>query len=261
MSLRNKTVVVTRRPDQAEEFVSLVAEKGGRTVVIPMIDIGPPPSWEACDAALGRLESYDAIAFTSANAVHAFVARCRQQAVDRSLLERCPLYAVGPQTGRALEEEGYSMRALPGNYSAMGLARHLSDLGMRGKHILLPRGDVAFEDLPRALAQAGADVHSVTVYATHPPPAARARELSDLLAAGGCDAIAFASPSAVHHCAALLAPMTLAEVRRRAAIAVIGPTTARAVREEGTEPDIVSPESTGRGLVDAIERYYSEQPA
>lgn len=261
MSLRNKTIVVTRRPDQAAEMRAEITGRGGRAVVIPMIEIAPPPSWDACDSALGRLRSYDAIAFTSANAVRAFFDRCREREADRSMLETRVLYAVGPQTQRALEEEGCTAAALPTHYSATGLAAYLSSRGVRGQSILLPRGDSALEDLPRALAEAGAVIEPVTVYSTRPPAADRGRELAGLLESGSCDVIAFASPSAVHHCAALLAPLTLAAVRRRAAIAVIGPTTERAVRVEGTEPDIVAREATARGLIDAIERYFSGQPA
>jgi uroporphyrinogen-III synthase len=74
---------------------------------------------------------------------------------------------------------------------------------------------------------------------------------------GEFDVLTFASPSAAANFAALCGPDDLAGVRRRAKIAVIGPTTADAVRNAGLPVDIIAGEATAAALVRGIEEYYN----
>jgi uroporphyrinogen III methyltransferase/synthase len=72
---------------------------------------------------------------------------------------------------------------------------------------------------------------------------------------GTIDVLTFASPSAVEGVVAAIEPVTLADLRKTTAIAVIGPTTLEAVRGAGTDADIVPPEATVPAMLDAIEHY------
>ena len=58
MSLRNKTILVTRQEEQSREFVTAIEQRGGSALLFPMIRIMDPDSWVACDAAIERLDSH-----------------------------------------------------------------------------------------------------------------------------------------------------------------------------------------------------------
>jgi uroporphyrinogen-III synthase/uroporphyrinogen III methyltransferase/synthase len=75
--------------------------------------------------------------------------------------------------------------------------------------------------------------------------------------AGEFDVLTFASPSAAANFAALCGREALAGVSAHAKIAVIGETTADAVRNAGLPVDIVAPEATASGLVRGIEAYFT----
>jgi uroporphyrinogen-III synthase/uroporphyrinogen III methyltransferase/synthase len=73
---------------------------------------------------------------------------------------------------------------------------------------------------------------------------------------GEFDVLTFASPSAAVNFGTLFRAEELRAVPDHARIAVIGPSTADAVRVLGLEADIVARESTARGLVHSIDEYY-----
>ena len=73
------TVLVTRKKEQAQEFTSLLASSKIRALHFPMIDIQPPDSWNDLDDAITRFHEYDALIFTSVNAVHFFFARLSEK--------------------------------------------------------------------------------------------------------------------------------------------------------------------------------------
>ena len=114
-------VLVTRAAEQAPAMVEALREAGAEAVVIPMIRLAPPEDFAPIDAALARLEDYDAILFTSANAVRFLVARAAELA--RPLLERSPAVAcVGSATADAAREAGFSVAVTPeSRHDAEGL--------------------------------------------------------------------------------------------------------------------------------------------
>jgi len=256
MTLQGKRILITRRREQAEGMARAVRARGGTAVVIPLIATGPPPSWEACDGALGRLASFDAAAFTSANAVEAFVGRARTLGIPGAALERIPAAAVGETTAAALRKSGMRVAAVPPEFSAASLAAALGG-ALAGKNVLLPCGTIARDTLLRALQESGARVEKIVVYATLPPPEAATSALGGRVLAGEFDVVTFASPSAAEHFAALFTAAERALVPSRCRVAAIGGATAEALHLLGLPPDIVARESTARGLVESITDYFA----
>jgi len=226
--------------------------------VIPLIAIGPPPSWEACDSALGRLAAFDAAAFTSVNAVEAFFDRARSLGVRREDLEALPAAAVGAATAAALGERGIRVTLVPAEFSASSLGLALGG-SMAGKRVLLPCGTISRETLAGTLREAGAAVERVVVYATVASADADRSRVARGVLAGGFDVVTLASPSAAHCFAGAFTPAERARVHSRCRLAAIGGTTAEALRSLGLPADIIAGESTGRGLVDSITDYYARQ--
>jgi uroporphyrinogen III methyltransferase / synthase len=254
MSLERRVILVTRQPERAEEMVGEIERRGGRAVVIPMIDVGPPSSWGACDAAIARLATFTAIAFASVSSVHAFLGRLRETGAGSDALPRLRVWAVGGKTADALRAEGVEPDRVAEEFSAAGLLAALGTT-LRGASVLLPRGDIAREELARGLAGAGAEVTAVTVYRTGRP--GEAPDLRRRVRAGEFDAIAFASPSAVGNFAELCGVSNAAPLPARTKCAAIGTTTAEALRAFGMAAEIIARESTGIGLVRSIDEYFS----
>src|ERR1035437_6070503 len=75
--LAHRRILITRPPQQASELAGRLRALGATPISIPTIEIAPPASFAALDAALASLSSFDVVAFTSANAVTAFQQRAR----------------------------------------------------------------------------------------------------------------------------------------------------------------------------------------
>lgn len=242
--LLRRTIVITRPRLKSGGAAAALAAKGARVVFAPLIRTVPPKSWKALDRAIKGLIRYDAVAFTSANAVDFFFLRCRKLLAGKPVCPRV-LAAVGRATSKALAVHGWACTVLPEDARSAGLARVLRV--PRGSRVLIPRAERGLDTLPRMLRKKGAVVDVPAAYRTLPDPEGL-RALKRALALGA-DAVTFASPSA-----AVLAVPSL-KVSGAAAIA-IGPTTASALRAKGVVPAAVSmkpdPESFATAVVKGL---------
>lgn len=227
-SLDRRTVILTRPLAQSGGAAAALAKLGARVKFAPLIKIVPPKSWKPLDAGIRLLSSYDAVAFTSTNAVDFFFLRCRK------ILGRVPampsvVAAVGPATAKAVARHGWRCSVIPEDARAAGLARILRV--PRGSRVLIPRAERGLHTLAEGLMKNGAKVTSVPAYRTVPDEAGLCALRLALI--DGADAVLFASGSA----AALGARDT--RLAGAAAIA-IGPTTAAALRAKGLMPAAVA---------------------
>lgn len=257
MSLINKTILITRQREQSIGFIAEVEKRGGKAILLPMINIQDPDSWEEVDRALQQIKTYDALIFTSSNGIEKFFHRCLVKSVELVTLRRCDVYVVGEKTKHAVEERGLSVKALPEQYSSAGLADHFRSVDLQGKRFLYPRGDLGDSELIKRIVQQGAIVDPVTVYRNTGPDEADAEAVYRHFAAGEIDLVTFASPSAALNFVKLFPPEKLANMEKQPKIAVIGPTTNEAVTSLGMHVDIVARQSTVEGLLDAIEEHYN----
>jgi uroporphyrinogen III methyltransferase/synthase len=251
--LAGRRVVVTRARERAAELISLLEQAGAEVVAIPLIEIADPLSWSDADQALNRLEKFDFVVFTSANAVSKWL----DHAVARNQRPVRPgqkISAVGDATARSLKEHGIRVDLMPKKFSATGLLEAL-DLDLHGKRFLLPRGDLARPDLSRELRARGADVFEALVYRTL-PASLDSDEWIRRIAQGEVDVITFASPSAVHHFVEWLGPGRVKTARIHFRAASIGPTTSASLREHGLEVAIEAHPSTMPALCDAIATFF-----
>ena len=104
--LSGRTVVVTRARAQAAPLVEALRRLGARVLELPAIEIVDPPDWTPFDSALGRLDDYDWIVFTSENAIRRAIVRARTQGRDLAAeLARGPrprVAVIGEATARRL---------------------------------------------------------------------------------------------------------------------------------------------------------------
>jgi uroporphyrinogen III methyltransferase / synthase len=255
LPLANKAVLVTRPLDQAEEFSRLLAARGATVVSLPSIRIVPPSSWEECDRAIGILDSYDAIVFTSANAVRYFVLRLNLIHAGKlpDSFRTLAFYVIGQKTGDALREVGISPTIQPAAKDSMQLADALLSAPHEGKRFLFPRGSLASEDMVMKLRDGGVQIDDVTVYQTVAPDDDDMLAVRRTIEEGAIHVVTFFSPSSFRNLVARIPPGLIS----RMTIAVIGEQTESAVRETGMQVQIVPDRPTSADLADAIVRYYT----
>ena len=101
--LEGRTILVTRSAEQAGDLAGRLRQRGARVIEAPVIAFEDPLDWSAADEALGRLERYDWIVFTSANGVQAFA---RELGGNPSELT-ARIAAIGAATREAAERNGF----------------------------------------------------------------------------------------------------------------------------------------------------------
>jgi uroporphyrinogen-III synthase len=255
LPLANRRILITRAAGQASKLAALLEAEGAETIVIPTIEIAPPSSWCALDAALSELRSFDWLLFTSANAVQAFVERARALGVA-AYPKR--IAVIGPATAAAVKEDGLAadepQLLLPERYVAESLAEALLPYAA-GARMLLVRAAAARDVLPETLRAAGAYVMIAEAY-RNVVPHESAGSLRALFATRPPDAITFTSASTAHNLASLLDGAGL-NVPAGVALASIGPVTSQAMRELGLEPTAEAAEATLPALVSALAGYFT----
>lgn len=239
MPLKGRTVVITRAASQSAELRTSLESLGARVLECPTIHIVPPTSWKPVDDAIRKLNTYNWLLFTSANAVEQFMDRMGERRPS------IPIAVVGSATGKKLVGWGLKPALVPGDFRAEGLLEAFEE-NLVGTRILFPRAEVARELLPEELRRRGAVVDIVTVYRT---VKALTGNIADILTAEQVDCIVFTSPSTI--------PDDLHMLPTGTALAVIGPVTREAANLLGLKPDIVPVESTVPALVEAIRTYYA----
>src|SRR5215467_1698029 len=79
MALTGKTIVITRAASQSADLRNRLEDLGARVIECPTIQIVPPKSWKPVDEAIRRLNTYQWLLFTSANAIQQFMDRMGQR--------------------------------------------------------------------------------------------------------------------------------------------------------------------------------------
>ncbi len=254
--LRGQRVLVTRSRTQASELRGKLETLGAEVIEAPTIEIAPADG-EALgkvDAALRRLGEFAWLGLTSVNAVEALSRRLEALRLDARALVNVRLAVVGTATATALWAN-LRLRADLVSPAATGeaLAQQMIDMGqVAGKKVLLLRADLAGDEMPALLRQAGAEVCDLAIYRTR-PAAALPAEARQALADGEIDWVTFTSASTARNLVALLRDdaEALAALRncRRASI---GPTTSQALHDLDLPPTVEAPVPTLDALVNAL---------
>jgi uroporphyrinogen-III synthase/uroporphyrinogen III methyltransferase/synthase len=246
---------VTRAAHQAGKLSEGLRELGAEPVEVPVLEIRPPASFEALDAALRKLDSYDWLIMTSANAVRALEERAIALKITLAQPSRLQVAAVGEATAAASRKAGLKVAFVPEAYVAESLVEGLlQSLQTTRQRILLARAAVARDVIPDALRASGAEVEVVDAYCNVLPEAAPGQLRRAV--ADGLDAATFTSSSSVTH---------LAEAARAAGVdwplagvpaVSIGSITSQTLRELGWPPAAEAVASDIPGLIAAVERLF-----
>jgi len=257
--LAGRRALVTRAGPRGEPLSQLLTAAGAEVVRLPTIEIRDPEDWGPVDRAIGSLDGYHLVIFTSANAVERFLARVEERGKEIDALAGNEVVAIGPATAKALRSRGVLVAAVPEEFRAEGAlaeARRLLASRTSGgpARVLLPRALEGRDLLPEGLRAQGIEVDVVPVYRTLLP--AGGAEQARAALEGGVDLITFTSSATVRNFVQLLGAENLPGLVGTAAIGCIGPITAATAREAGLAVDLQPGEATLESLVQAAEDFF-----
>ena len=252
--LFGKVILVTRPQDQAADFVRRLSDLGARCILLPAIEILPPPSWEDLDRAIKHISGYDWILFTSVNGARYFLKRLYFAGKDVRSIGSVKIGAIGPKTEEALLEGGIRPDLMPDDYLSEGIVKALKRHHIDGKRVLLPRPAIAGKYLPAKLKEMGAIVDEVEAYKTVKPDNNK-KKLDILLEGEKIDVITFTSPSTVKNFMAMFKDRPVFGRISNSIIACIGPVTEQEAVKEGLKVSVVPDKYTVEGLSEAITEF------
>lgn len=177
-------VVITRPLAQADELARRVTALGRSATVFPLLDILPLPDQTPLQQALSDLGSYALIAFVSPNAIDAALA------ARADWPRAIPLAVVGEGSRLALAKHGLTADNStiisptdPDRTDSETLLAELDLPALRGKQVLIVRGETGRPLLSDALRAAGVQVTLLAAYRRVAPDfnETRRRELKRLL--------------------------------------------------------------------------------
>ena len=249
LPLSGRRILVTRAAHQVGKLSEGLRALGAEPVEVPVIEIRPPESYDALDAALLQIDGDDWLLFTSANAECVFSGSSHgpRRTASRSPATRRGRGKIHGRSARGLLHLKVSLT--PRKSVAESLVAELApEIG--GQRILIARAAIARDVIPHALRAAGATVDVVDAYRNVMPesaPELLRDALQKVIAAA-----AFTSSSSVTH---------LADAARHAGIAFpfagvaaisIGPITSKTLRDLGWEPAVEADPHDVPGLIQAI---------
>lgn len=256
--LAGRRILITRARHQAQSLATALEEQGAAVLAIPAIEIIPPDSYEALDAALWNADKYQWLVVTSVNGAEVLAQRFQALRMTSDALASLKIAAIGPATARGLGEIGLHVDEIPKQSIAESLVESLRDK-VAGQNVLLVRAKVARDVLPDELRKAGATVDLVDAYQTVVPAAsAEALHLAFASSSRLPDAVTFTSSSTVTNFFQLLHEANIAAWPTAMSAASIGPITSQTLRYHGIEPAVEATEFTIPGLVAALCRWSAE---
>lgn len=281
MHLTGQRILITRATSQADSFKEALEAAGARPILLPVIEIKEPSSWEPFDKALTNLSEYDWVIFASTNAVRSFIERMDKEKIPKEKLASRKIGAIGEATAAILQEHDIAVDFSPDKFVAENFIEQFpGSNNMRGLKILWPRTNVGRTLIADEFTASGAIVDTIEAYRTDLPDNkdVLAKRLFNLCNEKELDLVTFASSQTVKNFHRLLKLGLVNYARARGyivnpesealeasasnllngiAIATIGPVTARTARQCYRDVQIEADPHTMDGLLKAIECYYS----
>lgn len=275
---QQKTVAITRSPDDAAEFLEMARGRSIRAHALPTIQLvsrGDKIVNEFLDAA--RAESPDYAVFMSSKAVRLLFDTARSldgaggdggsAAQPGSAYERLRLavanmtvVAVGPKTRDSLESEGIRVNEMPPKtYSSVGVGELFTRLSAVGRKAIIPRSGASTPFLRELLEKIGLDVVELHLYDVCAfSDTAAWNGFRAEFAGGRIDGIVFTSASSVRGFAEIMSKDYsadgLTERLSRTAVVAIGPFTSDELKKAGVTHNVISEVHTVRGAFETMAR-------
>lgn len=257
LALHGLNVAVTRPRAQQKSLSRLLRAMGAESWDFAAIETRPAPDATALLAAVDRVASAQALAFTSANGVDAFFDALGQRSKDARALAGVLVASIGAATSERLRERGVIADVCASESVGESLGKSIVErLGAeraRGAKVMVVRAVRGRATLVDALRQSGVEVELVLAYET--APSAMLGGLRSALEQGAIDVVTFASGSAIDavfdalgaDALQLLAPVT---------IATVGPVTTAHAQSVGLSVHVQAATPSDEALVEALREHF-----
>ena len=162
-TLDGRGVVITRPAGESQRLSALIREAGGEPLLYPVVEILDAPDPRALDAVIDRLDDFDLAIFVSPSAVDKAMTRITARRALPATL-RCA--AIGPGGVRALRRFGINEVIAPegARHDSESLLASAYLRDVRGRRVVMFRGDGGRELLGDTLAARGATVEYAVCY-------------------------------------------------------------------------------------------------
>ena len=162
--LKGTKVLITRPSQQAENLCGLIEAQGGIVINLPTVDIQVPDDIEKVNHMLHDLSKFHIGIFVSRNAV-LYVQQL--SAFNKDKLQNLDLFAVGAGTAEQLKKAGIENATYAvgrSNSETLLEFAALTDPAVKGKNIIIFRGQGGRELLADTLRTRGAKIEYAEVY-------------------------------------------------------------------------------------------------
>lgn len=247
--LAGARILVTRPAHQAGSLTAAIEAAGGKTRNFPALAIGTRTLSEHESQLLQQLDNIDTAFFISPNAVQHALAAIRHAGVNIPASLR--LACVGAGSQQALAEHGLTDVIRPEHsFTSEGLLSRPEFTDMKGKHVIIFRGNGGRELLKQSLQTRGARVDYIECYRRMLPDADPAA-LNDMIRNRELDAISVTSSDALRNLLVLVND-DLHGAARQLPLFVVSPRMAEVARELGFADIITSKRATDEAIVEAM---------
>ncbi len=160
-------ILVTRPAHQAEPLMRALQQAGYHAHLLPALEIIPLVDQTALQQLIARLEQYDYIIFTSANAVNHSASVLYQS--GSVFPEHIKIIAIGNGTQRSLQQQRIRVDIMPAQANSEGLLDLAEMQQVKNKKIAIIKGEGGRELLANGLTARGATISEIAVYQRRQP--------------------------------------------------------------------------------------------
>lgn len=271
--LQGKKILLTRPAEQVAELAGPIQELGGQAIIMPMICIVEPESWQEFDLAFKRLADFAWIIFASTNAVKMTISRAETLG-KLEALQSCRIACIGAGQAKQLESKSLKASFVPSKALAEAFVAEFPAFesqrkkdGTAGNLILWPRTNIGRTLIKDELERSGWQVEIVSSYRSMPPEPeikkAYSMRLLSLLRANELDVITLTSSETVRILAEIidLSAKTGAQSKesllKQTKLAVIGPQTAGTCLDLLGRVDIEAEDHSIEGMLAELKKAFS----
>ncbi len=251
-------VLVPQTRDRDEAMFERLRQHGASPERVATIAVEPPRTPAQMERAVKGLVDgrYQWVVFTSVNAVRAVWEKFTEFGLDARAFAGVNIACADEASVAAVKAVGITPELVATNTSSTaGLLEvfpEYDEILDPVDRILLPRADIATENLAEGLREAGWEIDDVTAYRTvraAPPPAA----VREAIKTGGFEAVLFTSSSTVRNLVGIAG-----KPHNRTLVAVLGPKTAETAREFGLRVDVQPETPDIEQLVESLARHANQ---
>ncbi|MDT8386933.1 MAG: uroporphyrinogen-III synthase [Thiogranum sp.] len=253
--LRGAGVLVTRPRHQADALCDAIRQKGGNAISFPVLEIRGPDDARELEQCAAELDDLDWAIFVSANAVDKALGYLLSR---RKWPDTVGIAVIGKRSAEELHRFGLEADAQPQwEFNSEGLLALPQMHDVRGRRIVIFRGNGGREYLAEMLRQRGANVRYVEAY-RRICPRADSSELLKLWQSGGVDVVLINSVESLENLVEMLGRQGHSLLVKTPLIVASERIVAVAQRLGFTAPQVISASATDAAVMDALFKWKNQ---